>query len=110
MVSRTRILAIAGAALAMGLAGAGWAQDGQSDGDWPEYNRTVAGDRFCPLRQINTANVAHLALQWSYQLPAVGSFQTGPIVVDGTMYFTTDLNSYAVDARNCQLKWMQHRA
>lgn len=109
MASRTWVLALAGTALSMGLTAAACAQSAAA-GDWPEYNRTVAGGRFSPLRQIRSSNVAHLALQCSYELPEVGSFQTGPIVVDGTMYFTTDLNSYAVDARSCRLKWSQHRA
>lgn len=28
--------------------------------DWPSYNRTVAGDRFAPLAQIDRSNVASL--------------------------------------------------
>jgi len=120
MVSREGLLAIAGVGLAVGLAVSAWAQTpgaraagAGSHGaaaDWPEYNRTVAGDRFSPLTQIGRSNVKQLQLLCSYQLPEVGSFQTGPIVVDGTMYFTTDQGSYAVDAGNCQLRWMQHRA
>ncbi len=35
--------------------------------------------------------------------------QTGPLVVDGTMYFTTDERSYAIDASTCAEKWKQHR-
>jgi alcohol dehydrogenase (cytochrome c) len=69
----------------------------------------VAGDRYSPLTQIQRANVAQLKTLCSYELPEVNAFQTGPIVVDGVMYFTTDQSSYAIDAGNCQLKWMQHR-
>lgn len=110
MRSRTWILAFAGTALSMGLTMPAGAQQGGSAGNWPEYNRTVAGDRFSPLSQIRSSNVSQLKLLCSYELPEVNAFQTGPIVVDGTMYFTTDLNSYAVDASSCQLKWSQHRA
>jgi PQQ-dependent dehydrogenase (methanol/ethanol family) len=78
--------------------------------DWPAYNRTVAGDRYSPLRQITRANVADLTAICTYEVPEVNSFQTGPIVVDGTMYFTTERGSYAVDAANCRLKWVQHLA
>src|SRR5947207_7649395 len=28
------------------------------ESDWPAYNRTLAGDRFSPLSEINTTNVA----------------------------------------------------
>ncbi|HVS22577.1 MAG TPA: hypothetical protein VMU03_02535, partial [Gammaproteobacteria bacterium] len=27
-------------------------------GDWPAYNRTLAGDRFSPLEEIDRGNVA----------------------------------------------------
>jgi PQQ-dependent dehydrogenase (methanol/ethanol family) len=74
-------------------------------GDWPSYNRTLAGDRFSPLGEITTANVTQLRTICSYTLPEVTSLQTGPIVVNGTMFFTTDTISYAIDASNCAEKW-----
>ncbi len=78
-------------------------------GDWPSYNRTLAGDRFSPLAEINTGNVAQLRTICSYTLPEVTALQTGPIVVNGTMYFTTDTISYAIDASNCAGKWKSVR-
>jgi Glucose dehydrogenase len=77
--------------------------------DWPGYNRTLAGDRFSSLAEINVSNVARLTTVCDYKLPEVTSFQTGPIVVAGTMYFTTDTISYAVDALTCAEKWKQVR-
>ena len=76
--------------------------------NWPAYNRTLAGDRYSPLAQINSANVARLRLRCAYTLPEVVSFQTGPLVIDGTMYFTTFKGSYAIDASNCREKWARH--
>ena len=67
-------------------------------GDWPAYNRTLAGDRFSPLDEIDRRNVAQLRIACTYVLPEVTSMQAGPIVVDGTMYFTTERGSYAIDA------------
>jgi alcohol dehydrogenase (cytochrome c) len=78
-------------------------------GDWPAYNRTLAGDRYSPLAEINAANVARLRTICSYTLPEVTALQTGPIVVNGTMYFTTDTISYAIDASNCAEKWKSVR-
>jgi len=72
-----------------------------SPGDWPIYNRTLAGDRFSPLKEINTTNVAQLRGVCTYTLPEVTSLQTSPLVVNGTMYFTTDTISYAIDAATC---------
>jgi alcohol dehydrogenase (cytochrome c) len=74
-------------------------------GDWPAYGRTVAGDRFSPLTQIDRANVARLQQVCTYVLPDVAALQTGPIVIDGTMYFTTDTISYAIDGATCREKW-----
>ena len=77
--------------------------------DWLTYNRTLAGGRFSPLKEINPSNVAQLKAICTYMLPEVSSLQTGPLVIDGTMYFTTDEGSYAIDASTCAEKWKRHR-
>lgn len=77
--------------------------------DWPSYNRTLAGDRYSPLKEIDRSNVAGLSEVCRYSLPEVTSLQTGPIVIGGTMYFTTDTISYAIDAATCAEKWKQVR-
>lgn len=77
--------------------------------DWPAYNRTLAGDRFSPLAEIDRSNVARLEVLCTYVLPEVTSMQVGPIVVDGTMYFTTERSSYAIDAATCAEKWHVER-
>jgi alcohol dehydrogenase (cytochrome c) len=74
-------------------------------GDWVTFNRTLAGDRFSPLSEINRDNVARLRPVCTYTLPEVVSLQTGPLVIDGTMYFTSESSSYAIDASNCSEKW-----
>lgn len=119
MVSRAGFLA--GAGLAIALCSQGFSQNAHAQragapaagagnlaaADWPEYNRTVAGERFSPLTQIRRDNVKRLKVLCSYELPEASAFQTGPIVVDGTMFFTTQLGSYALDGGTCRLKWMQ---
>ena len=82
---------------------------GAGGADWASYNRTLAGDRFSPLKEINRSNVGQLKQVCSYTLPEVSSLQTGPLVVGGTMYFTTDTMSYAVDAASCAEKWKRSR-
>jgi alcohol dehydrogenase (cytochrome c) len=77
--------------------------------EWPSYNRTLAGDRFSPLAEIDRANVTGLKTICTYELPEVSSLQTGPLVIGGTMYFTTDESSYAIDAATCAEKWRQTR-
>jgi len=78
-------------------------------GDWPGYNRTLAGDRFSPLTEIDRTNVAQLKQICSYSLPEVTSLQTGPLVIGGTMYFTTDTISYAIDGSTCVERWRKVR-
>jgi alcohol dehydrogenase (cytochrome c) len=82
---------------------------GVAEGDWPGYNRTLGADRFSPLAAINRSNVAQLRPVCTYALPEVNSMQAGPIVVDGTMYFTTERASYSIDAATCAEKWRVER-
>jgi alcohol dehydrogenase (cytochrome c) len=77
--------------------------------DWPAYNRTLAGDRYSPLAEIDRGNVAGLRVECTYVLPEVSAMQAGPIVIDGTMYFTTERNSYSIDAATCAEKWRVER-
>lgn len=77
--------------------------------DWPTYNRTLAGDRFSPLREITRANVGHLRERCRYTLPEVTSLQTGPVVIGGVLYFTTDTISYAIDGASCAERWKRVR-
>jgi alcohol dehydrogenase (cytochrome c) len=46
----------------------------------------------------------------SYALPEVSSLQTGPLVIAGTMYFTTESASYSIDAATCEEKWRVEHA
>src|SRR5512135_3779858 len=39
-------------------------------GDWPLYSRDLSSDRFSPLTQINTSNVAQLTQAWTFRPPA----------------------------------------
>jgi alcohol dehydrogenase (cytochrome c) len=76
--------------------------------DWLTYNRTFEGNRGSPLADIDTGNVGRLRPVCSFQLDERAAFQTGPIVVGGTMYFTTSEHTYAMDAASCALRW-RHR-
>jgi hypothetical protein len=76
-----------------------------SDADWITYNRTLQGDRYSPLKEITIANVKNLKPVATFDTGERVNFETGPIVVDGTMYFTTYQTTYAVGAVTGQLKW-----
>jgi alcohol dehydrogenase (cytochrome c) len=97
------------ASVASSTAAAPLAATSVADADWPSYNRTLAGDRFSPLAEIDRGNVAQLRVACTYVLPEVSAMQAGPIVVDGTMYFTTERGSYSIDAATCAQKWHVER-
>lgn len=73
--------------------------------DWLTYNRTLEGNRGSPLTEIDRSNVAQLRPICTFELGERAAFQTGPIVVGGTMYLTTAERTYAIDAATCDLRW-----
>jgi alcohol dehydrogenase (cytochrome c) len=76
-----------------------------ADGDWPVYNRTLDGQRFSPLNQINAGNVANLKEVCSADLGEGGNFQSGIVMAGNTLFVTTETTTYAYDPATCQLKW-----
>ena len=90
-------------------------------GDWPTYNRDLAGTRYSPLTQINTKNVSTLVQAWSYRLrpepgvsvPAIdkpaSSFeifqQVTPIVVNGVMYLPSGHRVVALEPETGKELW-----
>src|SRR3954468_24127627 len=76
--------------------------------NWALHNLDLAGGRFSPMEQINTANVATLTPRWLFQTGVIDgvSNQTTPVIVDGSMYVTDPRGSvYALDAANGHLLW-----
>lgn len=74
---------------------------------WMGYNKGYRGYRFSTLDKINTGNAARLKAMCVSALGTVGTFQSGPVVYNGTMLVTTKLSTFAVDATTCNIKW-QH--
>ncbi len=80
------------------------------EGEWPSYNGNVSGNRFSPLKEINTSNIAQLAPRWSFTLPGVRrALENTPQVVDGIMYVTGANECFALDARTGRLIWHYSR-
>ncbi len=76
-----------------------------ADVQWPRYNNDYAGQRFSPLADITPANVTKLAKSCTLRLGDDGPFETGPIVIDGTMFVTTTHTTVALDATDCVVRW-----
>jgi alcohol dehydrogenase (cytochrome c) len=99
--------AVLGTALSLALAGTAAAQ-GNSNTDWPSYNRTLLSDRFAPQDEINRGNVANLHPICTYDLGMQTEFETGPLVIGDTLYATSETDIFAIDANTCQEKWRTH--
>jgi alcohol dehydrogenase (cytochrome c) len=79
-----------------------------SASEWPAYNGGYDATRFSPVTQINTSNVASLTEVARFKLPETMAFQSGPVLIDGTLYVTTSTNTYAIDARTADQRWRHH--
>ncbi|ANL71292.1 quinoprotein glucose dehydrogenase [Rhizobium phaseoli] len=84
------------------------------DGEWHQYGRTPFGQRYSPLDQITTENVASLKEAWRYQTGDVKrpedisetTYQVTPLKVKDTLYLCTPHNwAIALDAKTGKEKW-----
>ena len=82
--------------------------DASANTQWPSYNGTVDGQRYSPLKQITVENAARLGELCRVQVEDVGSFHTGLVQMDGLIYLTTSLDTLAIDATDCEIKWRHH--
>ena len=83
--------------------------------DWPYYGHDPGGIRHSPLAQIDRDNVAKLQVAWTFHTGEIedgsgrrkrSGFETTPIVVDGTLYFTTPFNRViALDPETGKQRW-----
>jgi alcohol dehydrogenase (cytochrome c) len=73
--------------------------------DWLYHTHDYTGRRYVDLKQIDSKNAAELRVACVYQVGELSSFQTGPIVYDGTMYLTSVRTTVALDASTCRPRW-----
>ncbi len=77
-----------------------------SNVDWPHYGLNLQGQRFSPLKQINTHNVHMLKSAWHFNTGIKATFQATPIVVNGIMYVSLPFNHViALDAASGKQLW-----
>jgi alcohol dehydrogenase (cytochrome c) len=77
--------------------------------EWPTYTGDFSATRFSPLAEVTKANVSGLRRTCAYDTGETAAFQTGPLSVQGVIYFTTYNTTYAIDASTCALKWKYSR-
>lgn len=74
--------------------------------DWPLHGRTYDNERFSPLIQINTRNIANLKLLRILHTGVANSFEATPIEVNGVLYIVTATNHVeAFNAVTGQTLW-----
>ena len=91
------------------------AQPRDRSGDWPTYNRDLAGTRFSPLTGINTGNVRKLAPAWTFYMPEIkgqpdgggisGEPEITPLVINGVMYLTARDRVVALEPETGKVIW-----
>ncbi|HEY2014884.1 MAG TPA: PQQ-binding-like beta-propeller repeat protein [Bryobacteraceae bacterium] len=77
-------------------------------GDWRTYNGNDSANRYSPLKQIGTANVASLKLRWVFPMPSFG-LETTPLAADGVLYVTGPNQVFALDALTGNALWTYSR-
>ena len=76
--------------------------------DWPGYNRTLTSERFVPLQELSARTVQGLKVLCTYDTQEKTAFQTGLLQVNGSLYWTTEHDTFSVDPNNCREKWRAH--
>jgi alcohol dehydrogenase (cytochrome c) len=79
----------------------------QPGSDWEAYNKSLDGQRYSPLTEIDAANAAGLIEVCRARVAAHGSLEAGLVVIGDALFATTATDTLAIDPVNCRLKW-QH--
>jgi PQQ-dependent dehydrogenase (methanol/ethanol family) len=77
-------------------------------GDWLTYNGNDSGNRYSPLKEINTANVSSLKLKWIFPIQSFG-LETTPLAGDGVLFVTGPNQVFALDALTGSVIWQYSR-
>ncbi len=75
------------------------------DSVWLMYNKSLDGQRYSKLKQINAKNAKSLAPVCAFQAGEIAAFQASPVVYDGMMYITTPYTTFAIDPATCTKIW-----
>jgi alcohol dehydrogenase (cytochrome c) len=76
--------------------------------DWPSYNKTLASDRFSQLSQINRTNADKLKVLCTYDTGQFTGFNSGLLMVNDALIFTTEFDIFSINASTCLENWRTH--
>ena len=102
------LLAVSGPSHSIDQIGNALVPDAAIGGQWKSYNKTLDGQRFSRLRQINVTNAGALSEVCRTLLANQGSLQAGLLVINDVMYATTPTDTIALNPINCEVIW-RHR-
>ena len=126
-MSTLRRAPLAALAIVLALLGAGCSSEspgpadaatpapGAAAAEWTAYGGDGLGARYSPLAEITRDNVTSLAVAWTFrtgETPQAAptrrptAFEATPILVDGTLYFSTPLGTvFALDPTTGVQRW-----
>jgi alcohol dehydrogenase (cytochrome c) len=81
------------------------AQESTPGSQWLSINNRLDGQRFSPLKEITPANASQLQEVCRVRIDGPTTFHAGLVVVDGVIYTNTGLETVAIDATACALRW-----
>jgi alcohol dehydrogenase (cytochrome c) len=84
------------------------AAPGETEGDWPSYNKTLTSNRFSQLSQINRTNAEKLRVLCTYDTRQYTNFSSGLLAVNGALIFVTASDIFSIDPSTCRENWRTH--
>ena len=67
----------------------------QGEEGWTLHGHDLGGQRYSPLREIDTTTVSRIRPLWTWHSGVTATFQTTPIVADSTMYVSLPFSGIA---------------
>ncbi len=114
-VNTTRLLSCLAAVLSMTAATQQPAAPSPDVAEWRNYGRDLGNSRYSPLDLLNRDNLSKLQIAWkwrsdNFSVPTEPRNESTPIMVNGTLYFTTGVTRWviAADAVTGATKWTWH--
>ena len=94
--------------------------DAQKTVEWPTYGNDAGATKYSPLADVNRATVARLTIAWRWRVgeqpvpksdstkaARPGNFQTTPLMIGDTLFFSTPYNRVvAMDANTGRPFWI----
>jgi alcohol dehydrogenase (cytochrome c) len=97
-IAASLLVAVAASASAQAARTGAWT-DGAAEGEWKMPGRDHSLQRFSPLKQITTANIASMKPVWSFSTGTLRGHEGNPLVIGNVMYVHSSFPNivYALD-------------